>query len=237
MAANEAYFFDIDGTLVDFAASPAQVRLDPALALLLERLSRTAGGAVAIISGRSIADIDRLFPHTRFPAAGQHGVERRDAAGRHSRHAFASGELARAREQLAAAVSRHRALVLEDKGLSLALHYRRAPRLASWAHRLVRSLQVQLGAEYAVQGGKFVVELKPSGRHKGIAVLEFMEEAPFRGRIPVFVGDDTTDEFGFTVVNELGGQSVKVGVGKTVARWRLRDVPAVREWLERRAAP
>jgi trehalose 6-phosphate phosphatase len=227
-----AYFFDIDGTLVDFAASPARVRLDRELRPLLRRLHRSAGGAVALISGRSIADIDRLFPGECLPVAGQHGIERRDARGRVATHAFPSDELQWVRHQLAAAVTPHQGLFLEDKGLSLALHYRQAPRLGGFAHRLVRSLQVQIGTDYEVQAGKHVVEIKPTGRHKGIAILEFMQEKPFRGRRPVFIGDDATDEYGFETVNRLKGHSVKVGSGRTVARWRLRNARAVRAWLE-----
>lgn len=226
-----AYFFDIDGTLVDIADSPSGVRLDRGLRALLEHLNRSTGGAVALISGRSIADIDHLFPGVRMPAAGQHGIERRDPWGHVSRHAFPSEKLTWVRDQLAGAVARHRGLLLEDKGLSLALHYRRAPRLASYVHRLVRSLQVQIGTEFCVQTGKRVVELRPAGKHKGGAVLEFMQEEPFRGRKPVFVGDDATDEYGFAVVNRLKGLTIKVGPGRTVARWRLPDVRAVRAWL------
>ena len=228
-----AYFLDIDGTLVDIADSPAGAHLDPAFGRLVEELHRLAGGAVALISGRSIGDIDRLFPGIRFPAAGQHGVERRDAAGRISRHAFPSQELDWVRRRLVEAAARHPGLLVEDKGLSVALHYRRAPRLAGYGHRLVRSLGARLGERYHVQAGKRVVELKPAGKDKGVAVLEFMQEEPFRGRTPLFVGDDVTDEYGFATVNRLHGHSVKVGPGRTVARWRLPDVSAVRAWLER----
>ncbi len=228
-----AYFFDIDGTLIDIAASPDRVRPDHDLRQIIERLYRSTGGAVALISGRAIADIDRMFPGAGLPAAGQHGIERRDAVGRVSRHAFPSERLEEEHRRLAATVARHPGLLLEHKGLSLALHYRRAPRLGGFAHRLLRGSQSRLGTEYCLQGGKYVVELKPAGRDKGVAVLEFMQEEPFRGRMPVFLGDDVTDEYGFAMVNRLDGHSVKVGPGPTVARWRLRDVRAVRAWLER----
>ncbi|MGH7567411.1 MAG: trehalose-phosphatase [Gemmatimonadales bacterium] len=232
-----AYFFDIDGTLVDLADAPAGVHLDHGLGELIEGLYRSAGGAVALISGRSLADIDRLFPGIRLPAAGQHGIERRDASGRLSRHAFPSQRLDWVHDRLADAVAQHPGLLLEHKGLSLALHYRRAPRLGGFAHRLVRSLLTRLGAQYCVQTGKRVVEMKPAGKDKGSAILEFMQEKPFRGRTPVFVGDDSTDEYGFATVNRLHGHAVKVGPGRTAARWRLRDVGAVRAWLERAMAP
>jgi trehalose 6-phosphate phosphatase len=228
-----AYFFDIDGTLIDFAASPAGVRIDRKLQHSLRRLYRSADGAVALISGRSIADIDRLFPGARLPVAGQHGIERRNASGVVLHHAFPSKKLVWVRRQLVDAVARHGGLLLEDKGLSLALHYRRVPRLGGFVHRLMRSLQAQIGSEFYMQPGKRVVEMKPTGRHKGIAVLEFMQEKPFRGRTPVFIGDDASDEYGFATVNRFEGHSVKVGPGPTVARWRLRNARAVRAWLER----
>ena len=173
-----------------------------------------------------------MFPGRRFPAAGQHGMERRDAAGRVSRHEFPSHELDGVRRCLADAVTRHPGLFLEDKGLSLAVHYRRAPRLAAYVHRLVHKLVTPLGTRYCVLPGKRILEVKPAGKDKGVAVQEFMQEAPFRGRTPVFVGDDATDEFGFKTVNRLDGHSIKVGPGRTVARWRLGDVAAVRAWLE-----
>jgi trehalose 6-phosphate phosphatase len=227
-----AYFFDIDGTLVDLGPSPDAVSLDHGLRRLIARLHQAAGGAVALISGRGLSDIDRLFPEVRLPAAGQHGIERRTYEGHVSRHAFPSDELARARAELALAVGDHPGLLLEDKGLSLALHYGQAPHLGAVAHRVVRAL-VAHSTLYCVQSGKGVVEMKPAGRDKGMAVLEFMDEEPFRGRVPVFVGDDLTDEFGFSAVNRLRGYAVKVGPGETVARFRLRDVRAVRGWLER----
>lgn len=226
-----AYFFDIDGTLVDIADTPAAVRLDHDLRRLIQDLHRSSGGAVALISGRSIADIDRLFPGTRLPAAGQHGIERRDAVGVIERHAFPAERLQWARERLAAASAGKPGLLVEDKGLSLALHYRRAPRLAGYAHRVTRSLLRRVGAQYCIQTGKRVVEMKPTGKDKGVAVLEFMREAPFEGRRPVFVGDDATDEYGFATVNRLRGYSIKVGRGPTAARWRLPNVEAVQRWL------
>ena len=227
-----AYFFDIDGTLVDFDDDPGGVRLDRDLRALIEALHGAAGGAVALISGRDIPDIDAMMEGVRVPAAGQHGTERRDAAGRVTRHAVRTAQLDWAHDQIAAAATKHPGLVLQHKGLTLALHYRRAPRLAGYAHRLVRSLLPRLGKEYCMQRGKRIVELKPAGKDKGAAVLEFMAEAPFRGRTAVFVGDDLTDEYGFATVNRLKGHSIKVGPGRTAARFRLRNVAAVRAWLE-----
>ncbi|HWC74035.1 MAG TPA: trehalose-phosphatase [Gemmatimonadales bacterium] len=241
-----AYFFDLDGTLIDFAATPSAVRVGEDVRLLLGRLYRSTGGAVALMSGRPIADIDRLFPRARMPAAGLHGLERRNGAGRVTRHPVPTTRLERAKRRIAASLNgrgngirKARGLLFEDKGLSLALHYRRAPGLASYAHRLARSLLADLGGEggagsnsrFCIQRGKYVVEVRPSGKDKGIGVREFMRERPFRGRVAVYVGDDATDEIGFATVNRLGGVSIKVGPGRTAARWRLPDVRAVREWL------
>ena len=226
-----AYFFDIDGTLVDIVERPEHVRIDLALRQLIEMLHRGTGGAVALVSGRAIADVDALFPGSRLPVAGQHGAERRDASGTVSRRTTMSAELAQVRRELAAVVARRPALRFEDKGLSFALHYRQAPRLGGFVHRVMRTLQAQHRGSFHLQEGKRVVELLPQGSDKGSAVLQFMAEPPFRGRTPVFIGDDVTDETAFATVNHLGGHSIKVGPGPTSAGWRLADVSAVRRWL------
>lgn len=229
-----AYFFDLDGTLVDLVDPPAVVRVDPGLRELLESLRRVSGGAVALISGRSLRDIDTLFPgDPPIPAAGQHGLERRGADGHLTPHAPPSG-LDAARRILTGLADQR--IEVEDKGLSLAIHYRLAPQLGGYAGRLARLAAAQAGPQYTVLPGKRIMEIKPSGRDKGVAVREFMEEPPFRGRVPVFVGDDITDEHGFEMVNALGGASIKVGAGETAARWHLRDVRAVRAWLTRAIA-
>ncbi len=226
-----AFFFDLDGTLIDFTDAPAAVLVGEELRLLLERLYRDAGGAVALISGRTIRDIDRLFPLTRMPVAGQHGAERRSALGIVTLHPVPAQRFERMRLRLAAAVSGKAGLMLENKGLSLALHYRGAPRLAAYAHRLARSMLPVAGREFCIQRGKYLVEMRPAGKDKGAAILEFLNEDPFQGRTAVFVGDDATDEFGFATVNRLKGHSIKVGPGRTAARWRLPNVRAVRAWL------
>ncbi len=226
-----AWFLDIDGTLLDIAAIPAAVKTGPSDTRLVTGLYAEARGAVALISGRSIDGIDRLFYPLRLPAAGQHGIERRDSRGHVHRHPFPEAAMRLAAAEIRAFASKHEGLVFEDKGASLALHYRLAPQLAAAAHSVVHKAAQHLGEGVEVQGGKMVVELKPSGRDKGIAIGEFMLEPPFRGRTPIFLGDDLTDEDGFHVVNRLGGHSIKIGSGVTSARWRLRDSPAVRKWL------
>ncbi|MGH7652082.1 MAG: trehalose-phosphatase [Gemmatimonadaceae bacterium] len=229
-----AYFFDIDGTLVDIAPSPSEIVLERALQACIRELYDASGGALALISGRSISDVDTIFGDGSLPVAGQHGLERRSSTGKITRHAMTSEKLDFARARIAEAIATHPELLLEDKGLTLALHYRSAPSLASFAHRTMRGILAALGPDFALQSGKRVVELKPSGKDKGDAVRDFMREEPFSGRIPVFVGDDVTDEHGFVVVNSMGGHSIKVGGGPSAARWRLANVRAVQSWLERR---
>jgi trehalose 6-phosphate phosphatase len=227
-----AYFLDIDGTLVEFVSDPARIKLSSAVPRLLETLARTSGHAVALITGRSLADVDRLFPGQHLAAAGHHGLERRSADGHIDRHAAHPHSLDVARRNLASVVRAHPRLLLEDKGISLALHYRRAPRLGPFAYRVMRDLQFTLGDRFCIQRGKRVVELAPAGRDKGAAIAAFMREAPFHGRTPFFIGDDVTDEYGFAVVNRMGGYAVKVGRGPSAANWRFRNVRSVLAWLQ-----
>lgn len=226
-----AFFLDIDGTLLDIADHPSLIRVDGDLVGLLRALGRAAGGALALISGRPIADIDRLLSDPGFCVAGQHGAERRDFSGTMHKREVPRAALEEARRRLALVAARHPALVLEDKGVNFALHFRSVPELSKEAQDAVHGLARELGGEFEVQLGKMVVELRPTGKDKGVAISEFLVEAPFRGRTPVFVGDDLTDEIGFQLINRAEGYSVKVGEGESEARWRLPDSAAVRAWL------
>ena len=226
-----AYFLDLDGTLLDLAATPDTIRVDSALPVLLSDLHRACAGAVALISGRSLADLDLRLGVPNLPKAGQHGLERRDAAGRVWLHASPPQAWQTIRAALAPLLRRHSGLLLEDKGLTLALHYRQAPELASHVHQLMRRLVAEIGEDLVVQKGKCLVEIKPAGVHKGTAISEYLAEAPFRGRRPIFIGDDKTDDNGFAVVNEHDGISIGVGPGASNARYRLPNVIAVRSWL------
>jgi len=230
-SADWCFFLDVDGTLLEIAERPELAHVEDATRELLAGVRDAAGGALALISGRSVENIDRLFAPLVLPVAGQHGAERRDAAGTVHRHAFPEAPLRSVAERLSAFADAHAGMLLEDKGHALALHFRLAPQCAEAARAQVESAARELGADFKVQPGKMVYELKPAGRDKGIAVEEYMAEPPFSGRVPVFVGDDLTDEFGFGVVNRLGGHSVKVGDGETAARWRLADTRAVAGWL------
>jgi len=229
---NWAFFLDIDGTLLEIAVTPKAVHTARADCRLVAALYDKAGGALALVSGRSLNMIDELFSPMKLPAAGQHGVERRDARGRVQRPSFPAELLARAAEPLRLFAARHDGLVFEDKGYSMALHYRLAPRLASAAHAVVREAARSAGGGMEVQRGKMVAELKPSGHDKGRAIEAFMRERPFAGRVPVFLGDDLTDEHGFRVVDRMGGHAIKVGPGATAARWRLPNPSAARRWLD-----
>lgn len=226
-----AYFLDVDGTLIDIAEAPDAIAVDDALLGLVARLHHACGGALALISGRSVADLEDRLGSIRVPLAGQHGAERRDAAGVLRSLPARTEVPAAIRARLAAVVARHPGLLLEDKGRTLALHYRQAPRLAAYVHRLMGEVAAPQRDRLCLQKGKRVVELKPRGFDKGSAIAAFLAEAPFRGRRPVFIGDDVTDEHGFAAVNRLDGLSIKVGPGRTQARWRLPDVAAVRGWL------
>lgn len=225
-----ALFLDIDGTLAEIAHTPDAVRIEEEIAAALPRLSRELNGALALVTGRAITSADLLFPGIKLPIAGQHGCERRDAAGTIHLHAANKKTQDKLRRLLNRLAKRHPQLLLEDKGAALALHYRRIPELESLVHEtLLREIQDEEG--YELQPGKMLLEVRPGGSDKGTAIGDFMAEAPFAGRVPVFVGDDLTDEHGFAAVEKLDGWTVKVGPGPTAARFRLADTTAVRHWL------
>ncbi|MDO8990680.1 MAG: trehalose-phosphatase [Sideroxyarcus sp.] len=226
-----AYFLDVDGTLIDIADTPDSVTVDASLLDLIARLYSESGGAMALVRGRAISDLEKRLSALRLPLAGQHGLERRDAAGRLWMHAAPPAAKCAIKEALAPVLAQHAGLLLEDKGLTLALHYRQAPQLEYFAQRLMKQLAQGADAGLEVQQGKCVAEIKPSGIDKGTAVAEYLGEIPFKGRRAVFIGDDLNDEHGFAEVNKLEGISIKVGKGPSCARYRLPDVAAVRRWL------
>lgn len=229
-----AFFLDLDGTLVKFATRPDAISVDAELRELLETLRVHSGGALALVSGRSIATLDSLFAPLKLPAAGLHGFERRNAAGVLSvRPPPDRRMLDDARRQMEQWVRRHPRLMLEDKGAALALHYRRVPKLESRVVNAMIAIGARVrGSGLAVQRGHMVVELTPSGVSKASAVAAFMDEAPFMGRRPLFAGDDLTDEPAFEWVNGAGGVSVAVNPARpTAARTRLESVDEVRAWL------
>ena len=227
---HHAFFFDLDGTLADIKPHPDQVVIPTQALQALRQLAQQQSGAVALISGRSMVELDALTHPYRLPLAGVHGAERRDINGKTHIVTLPDALLRELDQQLRAALETMPGCELEHKGMAFALHYRQAPAYQSAALSLAQGI-VKRYPILALQLGKCVVEIKPRGVNKGEAIATFMQEAPFQGRKPVFVGDDLTDEAGFNVVNQLGGMSVKVGKGDTQAQWRLPDVAAVQHWL------
>ena len=224
-----AMFLDIDGTLLDIAPHPGDVIADAELIQLISDVCTATSGAVAFVSGRAIADIDRIFAPLVLPAAGLHGAELRYPDG--SRFGVSSDILDHARPQLREFVEVHTGLLFEDKGATIAVHYRQRPDLAE----VVFEKLCVFGASDALEviQGKCVVELKPSLLDKGTGIARLLEVAPFRDRQPVFIGDDRTDEDGFMLVNERHGISVRIGATEepSAATTRLSTPSELRTFL------
>jgi trehalose 6-phosphate phosphatase len=226
----QALFLDLDGTLMEFRDDPAAVHADSALCNAVATCSERLGGALAIVSGRSIADLDvSLAPH-RLPAAGLHGLERRDAAGKRHISKFLPDALEKARKSIGATLLDDPYVSIEDKGLALAIHFRGAPERGAMIRAVAKQILADIGPMYRLLEGSEVVELLPREASKGNAVRAFMLEGPFSGRRPVFVGDDVTDLEGFQAARELGGFGIAVG-HRVDAEYRLADVTEVLRWL------
>ena len=213
-----ALFLDFDGTLVDIAEQPHDVEVPDGLVQTLVSLKHYLGGAVAVISGRPIGQIDDFLRPLQVAAAGVHGAERRSASGEFTflpTHPMESVE--QAARKLAA---QNAALLVEGKRGSIALHYRQAPELEALCLSTMQKA-VEASPGMTLLRGKMVVEAMPGGASKGRAIEDFMREPPFAGRAPLFVGDDITDEVGFSSVQRMGGLGVKVGAGPSVAWQRI----------------
>lgn len=224
-----ALFLDLDGTLAPIAATPGAVGPDPSRSRLLEQLAGRLGGRVAVISGRTVEAVDHILEGRIVPVAGVHGLQRRTADGVMSA-AEPHGQLALARDSLRAFAAADRNLLVEDKGLSVTLHYRNAPGCADAVRELAQRLEKVTGL--VLQEGHMVVELRTPGPTKGDAVAAFMAEPPFAGARPIYIGDDLTDEDAFAAVAEAGGDGVLVGPEReTAATWRLENVAQVLAWL------
>lgn len=226
-----ALFLDVDGTLLDFASHPGGVHVDTQLhddlAVLRERLH----GAVALLSGRTLAQLDDLFDWRRHSAAGLHGAQFRFADGRSSDD-DGQARVAVLRALTEPRVAAMQGVLLEDKQQALALHYRNAPHQREIVEQLARELLQRAGSDFTLQHGNHVVELKPAGTDKGRALAMLMDSEPFRGRQPWMLGDDLTDEHAFEEVNARGGVSVIVGARRpTHANFAFDNPGAVRAWL------
>ncbi len=228
-----AVFLDVDGTLLEIAARPDAVRVPNGLRQLLGALAVATEGAMALVSGRPIAELAHLFAPLDLPLAGLHGLERRRVGEAPIRATPDRQALAKAKARLVAFSQRHPGTLVEDKGLTLALHYRNAPEHQGAAAALVGEVIQASSGALVLLAGKMVFELKPPGCDKGQAIACFMQEPPFAGRLPIFAGDDVTDEAGFLTVNELHGVSIRIGLeGRpTAARFGQADVEALQGWL------
>lgn len=227
-----ALFLDFDGTLVDIAPQPEDVHVPGGLLDSLRTLHEALGGAVALVSGRPIEQVDDFLRPLVLPAAGVHGAERRGADGVvHRVPTPDMNEVLEAAESLALSDPRLR---VEPKNGSVALHFRQAPEREAECVEAMRAA-VDRTPGLTLLRGKMVVEAKPGGASKGRAIEAFLEEAPFQGRRPVFVGDDVTDEAGFAAVQAREGLGVKVGEGSSAAMGRIESPAAFREQLARAA--
>jgi len=226
-----ALFLDIDGTLLDFAPRPDAVVVDPALPRLLQRLREHLGGALALLSGRPLDQIDALFK-LRGAAAGLHGAELRHANGLIERHAgnrMRIASLLRDAQRYAKALP---GVFVEDKHEAFALHWRNAPDFADAVRYIAAELAKDAGDDYELLLGHAVAEIKPRGAHKGHALDALMRDAPFAGRVPWMIGDDVTDEHAFAAALAQGGAAIRVGAPRhTQARFALATPRDVRDWL------
>jgi trehalose 6-phosphate phosphatase len=230
--AGHALYLDIDGTILDLAPSPEAVEVPVWMVPLLQRLWLKLDGAVAFVSGRSVAEIDALFQPLRLPAIGVHGGEIRVSGGRVVIDESLVAELQTALPLLREAIAHVPGVRLENKRCAIALHYRSVPERGREVLKLAELVVASLGPAFAVLVGKCVVEIRPRHLTKGAGLRRLMEQEPFRGRSPIFAGDDVTDEDAFEVVNHLGGISVRVGEpAPSAATYRLADPEQLRRWL------
>ena len=232
MDGGAALFLDFDGVLVDFAPAPDLVRPEPFLVPTLETLQEKLDGALAIVTGRPLADIDRFLAPLVLPAAGQHGRELRVPGGEATEalpppldDEFAAVE---------AFVAEHPGTAAERKSGAVGIHYREAPQYRDEARALAERL-LEGRDDLVLMSGKMIFELKERGVHKGLGVETMMALTPFEGRTPVFVGDDVTDEDGFRAAQAMGGIGIKVGEGDTEARVRVADLATFQDWLQAQA--
>src|SRR5690606_20788549 len=231
LTGQSALFLDVDGTLVAFADHPERVSIAPSVLDRLAEVADMLDGALALVSGRRIETLDALFAPHRFAAAGLHGLQRRRAGEPAPAPEPPPGARQAVKRQARTLLNRYPDTLLEDKGEAMALHWRLMPEAAADLQSFAMQALTRLPG-YHLQPGRDVVELRPSHGDKGAAIAAFMDEPPFHGRRPVFIGDDLTDEHGFEIVNARGGVSVLVGDrAGSAAEHRLADIDAVYAWL------
>ena len=227
-----AILLDIDGTLLDLAQTPREVWVPPGLSETLTGLLARTSGALAFVSGRSLNDIDLIFAPSQFPAVGGHGAEMRISEENESVAMHAPPMDKDLKLRLAAIAKISPGILLEDKGYSLALHYRLAPQFEQAIYAAVSAIRAELpNAPIEVLPGKSVCEIKHSGFTKATGVLELMAHAPFKGRRPIFMGDDVTDETVFAIMPDMNGLAFSVGRRAHGVAGHFDEPRDVREWL------
>lgn len=232
LPADAALFLDFDGCLVDIAPRPDAVQIPDGLTRRLERLRLRLNGALALVSGRDVADLRSWLPDFSGVIAGSHGAELSVDGGAIQRTHDIDLDVTALHADAARAVADHPAILVEPKPHGVALHYRADPALRGVAETAMRNL-ADAYAGMILQPAKMAVELRPAGTGKGGAVERLLAAPPFAGRTPVYAGDDLTDEEAMAVAQSHGGFGVKIGAGETLARYRLPDPSAVAHWLDR----
>jgi trehalose 6-phosphate phosphatase len=229
-----AILLDVDGTILDLASTPQEVWVPPSLKRDMARLSERAGGAVALVSGRPVHDLDTLFSPLQLPAIGGHGAEIRTQAGGEPAARRILPLDAGLRRRLAAVAEFGPGIVVEDKGYSVALHYRLAPALGAAINEAVARICAESASgPVEVLPGKSVLEIKQPGFNKGTAVRELLRYPPFLNRHPIFIGDDVTDHSVFDIVGELDGLAFSVGHKIAGVDGHFAEPDTVRDWLAR----
>ena len=229
-----AILLDIDGTLLDLTPTPREVWVPPGLAKTLNRLVEKTSGALALVSGRSLNDIDLIFAPEQFPAVGGHGAEMRLSTDSEAVAVHAPPMDKELKRRLAAIARLSPGILLEDKGYSLALHYRLAPHAERAIYEAISLIRADLpNAPIEVLPGKCVYEIKHSGFNKASGVTELMSHEPFKGRRPIFIGDDVTDESVFAIMSDFDGVAFSVGRRAQGVAGHFDEPRDVREWLAR----
>lgn len=226
-----AFFLDFDGTLVEHVTIPDKVVVGANVIPILKKLQQQTNHAVALVSGRSIQELDQFLSPLQFAASGSHGAEIRHFNGEILSVAKAPKSLIDAQNQLEKFIASNPGLILETKPFGIAIHFRQAPHLSEQVRIMAEKICALTPAELAIQAGKMIYELKLNGVDKGRAINTLLTQAPFVERKPVFIGDDLTDEDGFKTVNQLDGLSIKVGEGETHAQARFANVRQCLAWL------
>jgi len=225
-----AFFFDIDGTLTEIKPCPNDVSLSEEVKLSLVCLSKNRQ-ALALISGRTLSEIDKLTAPFILSAAAVHGSQLRHHDGRTELISLDHSVISQIREHLKIAKTDYPNLIFEDKNIAFAIHYRQTPELAGTARKIAMGIAEEFSSIFTLQEGKCVYEIKPCNVSKGLAVKKFMDTNLFRGKIPIYIGDDVTDESAFIEINKMKGISIKVGEGNTEALHRFASVKETIQWL------